>query len=205
MEKTKSILEYIKHIRAMAKTGLSYSENPYDVERYEEMKEMSDQLLNELGDMSLEDLQYQFGKLDEYPTPKVDVRGLVIRDDKILMIREKVDQKWAIPGGWADIGHTPAENIVKEIKEESGFEVIVSRLLAVWDKKMHDHPAEVHYVYKLCFLCEIIGGELNPGHETLGAEFFALDNLPELSLPRVNEDQLHRMFRLAKEGGLEWD
>lgn len=189
----------------MAKTGLTYSDNPYDVERYEEMKEMSDHLLLELGNMSLEDLRYQFGQLDDYPTPKVDVRGLILKDGKVLLIKEEADGKWAMPGGWADIGHTPSENIVKEVREESGYEVKAKRLLAVWDKKVHDHPEEIHYVYKLQFLCEIIGGELNAGHETLGAGFFEIDQLPELSLVRNTQAQVKRLYELAQGDGFEWD
>jgi len=189
----------------MAKTGLSYSQNPYDLERYEELRDMSNELLSELGDITPEQVAFHFEELDEYPTPKVDVRGVVLKGEEILLIREKTDERWAMPGGWCDIGHSPSENIIKEVFEESGLEVKVSRLLSVWDKRKHDHPDDIHYVYKLNFLCEITGGDLSPGHETSGADFFHIDKLPELSRPRNTEAQIKKLFGLAQSGEIDWD
>ncbi|REE00422.1 NUDIX hydrolase [Marinoscillum furvescens] len=202
---SKEVLEFLKRVQAMAKTGLSYTENPYDVERYEELRDTSNALLAKWSESDEKEVRFFFDQLDTYPTPKIDVRGLVMQEGKVLMIREKVDGKWAMPGGWCDIGYTPSENIRKEIFEESGLEVKVSRLLSVWDKKMHDHPPEAAYVYKLSFLCEITGGALVPGHETLGADFFDVDDLPELSLPRNTEDQVRRLVELANKEGLDFD
>lgn len=199
------LLEYIKRVRALSKVGLTYSQNSYDIERYEELVEKSHEMLQMLSNLEKADFAYHFKNLDDYPTPKVDVRGVVIQNDQILLIREKADGKWAMPGGWADIGYSPSENIVKEVWEEAGFEVKVSRLLAVWDKAKHDHPHDINYVYKLQFHCEVIGGTLNPGHETLGAAFFPIDELPELSLERNTPSQVRKLFELVKNGGFSLD
>lgn len=202
---SKEVLEFLKRVQAMAKTGLSYTENPYDVERYEELRDTSNALLAKWSEVEESEVRFYFDQLDTYPTPKVDVRGLVMREGKVLMIREKADGKWAMPGGWCDIGYTPAENIRKEVFEESGLEVKVSRMLSVWDKKMHNHPPEAAYVYKLSFLCVITGGALEPGHETLGADFFGLEELPELSLPRNTEEQVRKLVELATKEAVDFD
>lgn len=194
---TEEVLEYVKRVQAMAKVGLSYTSNPYDVERYEELKEISEKLTTKLTDASLTQVQEYFKHLDEYPTPKSDVRAVILRDNKILLIKETADDQWAMPGGWCDIGLTPAENAVKEVKEESGLEVEVSRLLAVWDKKCHDHPPTPVATYKFFFLCTITGGELSHGFEATDQGFFALDELPPLSAERNTRSQIEKLFALA--------
>ena len=205
-EMNRKILDYLKRIQAMAKTGLTYTENPYDIERYEEMRDSTNELLAELSNASLEQIAFHFDHLDsDYPTPKVDVRGVVIKDGKILMIQEKTDQKWAMPGGWCDIGFSASENIVKEVFEEAGLKVKPVRVLAVWDKAKHDHPEELRYVYKINFLCEITGGELTVGHEALDGGFFSLDDLPPLSLDRNTETQIKKLYELATTNGFDWD
>lgn len=203
----RKILEYLKRMQAMARTGLTYTENPYDVERYEEMRETTNALLAELSNAKLDQVQFHFDQLDDdYPTPKVDVRGVLIQDGKLLLIQEKSDAKWAMPGGWCDIGYSPSENVVKEVFEESGFKVKPVRILAVWDKAKHDHPEDLRYVYKINFLCEISGGELKVGHEALDGGFFGLDELPPLSLHRNTEAQIRKLFELAGYlGSVEYD
>lgn len=205
MDNQKRILEYLKRVQAIAKTGLTYALDPYDVERYEELRDTSSLLLAELSDAELPEIAFFFGQLDSYPTPKVDVRGVVIQQGKILLIQEKSDGKWAMPGGWADIGHSPSENIVKEVSEEAGLLVKVDRLLAVWDKRKHDHPDDIHSVYKLNFLCKTIGGSLKPGHEALDAGFFDLNQLPPLSLMRNTEAQIRRLHALATGEEVDFD
>lgn len=193
------ILEYLKRVQAMAKTGLTYTENPYDVERYEELRDSSNQLIADLAGVDLEKINFHFDQLDDdYPTPKVDVRGVVIKDRKILLIREKTDGKWAMPGGWCDIGYSASQNIEKEVFEEAGITVKAKRILAVWDKAKHDHPHDLRYVYKINFLCEIVSGELNVGHEALDGGFFDIDDLPELSLERNTETQIRKLYELAQ-------
>ena len=196
---SKEQLNIIKQIKAISETGLVYATDPYARERYEELKQISLKLMAHMADSSIEVLQDFFMPEKDYPTPKVDVRGFVLNDkDEILMAKESVDGKWTIPGGWADIGNTPSEIAVKEIQEETGMETEAVRLLAVYDKQVHPHPPEPYYIYKLIFLCRIVGGELKAGFDMLGADFFSLDNLPELSTDRILEDQLKHLFKLTK-------
>lgn len=194
---TKEVLKYVQRVQAMARVGLSYTENPYDIERYEELREISENLTTMLTDASLEQVRGYFDHLDKYPTPKSDVRAAIFRDNKLLLIKETADDRWAMPGGWCDIGHTPSENAVKEVREESGLEVVVDRLLAVWDKNAHDHPPALEAVYKFIFLCSISGGELSHGFEATDQGFFSLDNLPELSEERNTRQQIEKIFKLA--------
>lgn len=206
MEMNRKVLEYLKRMQAMAKTGLTYTENPYDIERYEEIRDSTNELITDLSNASLEQINYYFDQLDnDYPTPKVDVRGLVIKDGKVLLIQERTDGKWAMPGGWCDIGYSASENIVKEVHEEAGLVVRPVRVLAVWDKAKHDHPDDVRYVYKINFLCEIVSGDLNVGHEALDGGFFSINDLPSLSVERNTINQIKKLFDLAQNDGMDWD
>ncbi|MDC6365350.1 MULTISPECIES: NUDIX hydrolase [Flavobacteriaceae] len=192
-------LNFVKRIKAISETGLVYAQDPYDRERYEELKHISFQLMESMTNVPLGTIEDFFMPQKDYPTPKVDVRSFVLNDeDEILMAKESVDGKWTIPGGWADIGNTPSETAVKEVLEETGIKVEVVRLLAIYDKQVHPHPPEPYYIYKLMFLCRMVGGELKPGFDMLGADFFPLDKLPELSLERILESQLHQLFHLSK-------
>ncbi|KAB7528416.1 NUDIX domain-containing protein [Flagellimonas olearia] len=196
---SKAQLNLVKRIKAISETGLVYAQDPYDRERYEELKVISLQLMAQLGNVPMEVLKDFFLPQDDYPTPKVDVRAFVLNEkDEILMARESIDGKWTIPGGWADIGSTPSETAVKEVKEETGIEVEAIRLLAVYDKQTHPHPPAPIYVYKLIFLCQMKGGELKAGFDMLDAGFFPLDQLPELSEERILEEQIIALFKNAK-------
>jgi len=194
---SKEQLNLAKRIKAISETGLVYAQDLYDRERYEELKVISLKLMAQLGNMPMEVLEDFFLPQEDYPTPKVDVRAFVLNEkDEILMARESIDGKWTIPGGWADIGSTPSETAVREVKEETGIEVEAIRLLAVYDKQAHP-PAPI-YVYKLIFLCQMRGGELQAGFDMLDTGFFPLDQLPELSEERILEEQIHALFKNAK-------
>ena len=194
-------LNLIKRINAIADTGLIYTEGDYDKERYEELKKISMELMAQVSDKPMEALKDFFVPSENYPTPKVDIRGFVLNEkDEILLAKESVDGKWTIPGGWADIGSTPSEIAKKEIWEETGLEVKVARLLAVYDKQVHPHPPEPYYIYKLIFLCQITGGELKPGFDMLGADFFPMNELPDLSKERILETQTKQLYQIVKSG-----
>ncbi|WP_040950861.1 NUDIX hydrolase [Gorillibacterium massiliense] len=187
-------LEWAKQIQAIAQTGLTYAKDVYDIERYEMLREMSVDILAQYTSIEKEKIALAFAGDSGYATPKVDIRGVVFRDGKILMVREKADGSWALPGGWADIGLSPSEIAVKEVKEESGFDVVPLRLLAVLDKKFHNHPPEPYHVYKMFIRCEIVGGEALAGTETSAVGFFDLNQLPPLSLERNTPEQIGLMF-----------
>jgi len=191
-------LETAKRLDAIAQAGITFSTNPYDLERFEEIRAISHSMLNEYTGTPIERIPELFSHEVGYPTPKVDIRGIVIRENKILLVKEKLDQHWALPGGWADIGYSPREMAVKEVFEEAGLNVQAVRLLAVLDKKFHDHPPSPFHVYKFFILCQDNGGMPVPGHETFDAGFFAIDKLPPLSTERNTENQIRSMHRLSK-------
>jgi ADP-ribose pyrophosphatase YjhB (NUDIX family) len=192
------LLEEIKRLRAIAETGLLYCNNAYDKERYLELQEMSFRLLAQVSDHNLETLKANFPIAKDYPTAKVDIRGLVLSPDrKILFVKESADGKWALPGGWADIGHTPKEVIVQELKEETGLDVRPKALLAVFDKRMHAHPPQPFYVYKMVFYCEAVSTEITKGFDVLDVQYFDIDELPELSEDRILGSQIELLYKKA--------
>lgn len=194
--KYNSIFNISKRIKSIADVGLLFTENDYDKDRYHELINISFELMEQLSNEPLENIKGAFKDIVEYPTPNVDVRGVVLNEkQQVLLVKERLDGKWTIPGGWAEIGLSPKENIVKEMKEETGLTVNAERLLAVFDKKCHPHPPQSHYVYKLVFYCNIIGStELKPEYEITDIGYFDLDNLPELSKDRILENQLKIVY-----------
>lgn len=186
-------IDWLKQIAALAKTGLYYVTDPYDKERYETLVELSAKLLATHTDDDPDTLNTLLMNDDGYITPKVDVRGAVIQDDKILLVKEASDGLWTLPGGWADVGDSPSEAVEREIREESGYEARATKLMAVEDRKLR-HPHYVFDVYKMFFLCDLTGGEATTSIETTAVDWFAEDELPPLSVGRVTEAQINRWF-----------
>ncbi|SIS40100.1 ADP-ribose pyrophosphatase YjhB, NUDIX family [Zobellia uliginosa] len=197
-------LEQIKRIKALAETGLVYAEDEYNRERYTELKQLALELLASVADRPLSVLDDFYMPVTDYPTPKVDVRGLVLNEkNQILMAKESIDGKWTIPGGWAEVGYSPSACVIKEVEEETGLITNVVRLMAVYDKQSHPHPPQPFYVYKLCFLCRFSGGKLTPGFDMRGAAFFDIDDLPEISKDRILVSQLKQLHTMAIENKTE--
>jgi ADP-ribose pyrophosphatase YjhB (NUDIX family) len=196
-------LEWAKQIQAISQTGLAYSKDMYDLERFQMLRDLSVDILHEYTEVETEKIRNLFAFEEGYATPKVDIRAVVFQEGKLLLVREKLDGAWALPGGWADIGLSPKEVAVKEVREEAGLEVAATRLLAVLDKKFHDHPPAPSHVYKMFISCQIVGGEAKEGMETLQVGFFAEDELPELSLERNTLAQVKRMFEYGRNPDLE--
>jgi ADP-ribose pyrophosphatase YjhB (NUDIX family) len=185
------ILHDIQRLKSLADIGLLYSKDEYDKERYLELQQIGWSLMSQLSEASLEDVKAMLPPARDYPTAKVDIRGLMISEDKkVLLVKESMDGKWSLPGGWADIGYSPKETIVKEFKEETGLDVIPERLLAVFDKKMHPHPPQAFYVYKMVFYCKATTTAISKGFDVLDVQYFAIDDLPELSQDRILEGQI---------------
>jgi len=186
-------ISWLKRMAALAKTGLFYVKDPFDKERYETFIELSAQLLAERSGDDPETIHSLLMSDDGYITPKIDVRGAVFRDDKILLVKEASDGLWTLPGGWADVGDSPSEAVEREIWEESGYTATATKLMAVEDRKRR-HPSYVFDVYKLFFLCELTGGEATTSIETTEVDWFAEDDLPPLSIGRVTAEQIARWF-----------
>lgn len=199
MQTTKSIVLFAQRIRSLSQNGLLYSLSEYDTERYSELLEISDSLLSLITGTDIEVVRSLYMQQKEYVTPKVDIRAVVFNEkEEILLVKENADGLWALPGGWADVGYTPSEVAVKEVREETGLEVEAIRLLAVMDMKKHNHPIIPFYVYKFFILCKQTGGAFSEVFDILDKGFFPLDKLPPLSLERVLPEQINRIYDLWK-------
>jgi ADP-ribose pyrophosphatase YjhB (NUDIX family) len=189
------LLDLSRRLLALSQTGLHFSQEEYDRERYREMAQIAGELLALESTLTAAELRNAWLVEDGYATPKIDVRGAVFRGDQVLMVRERVDNKWTLPGGWADVNDTPSHAVQKEIEQESGFTARAVKLAAVFDRNKHNHPAFLFHVWKMFFICEITGGDFRTSYETTGVEFFPVDKLPELSTGRTTAAQIQRVYQ----------
>jgi len=198
-------LEWSQKLQAIAQNGLTYSEGVYDIERYKQLQAIATEIMATYSDVEHSYLLDLFSGEVGYATPKVDVRGAIFRDDTILLVKERADGLWTLPGGWADVGESPSEVVVKEVYEESGYQTRATKLLAVYDRDKQGHPPFPFYVYKLFFQCELIGGSPSSSIETEAVDFFSEDALPELSIGRVTPTQIARLFQHYRQPDLPTD
>jgi ADP-ribose pyrophosphatase YjhB (NUDIX family) len=199
-------LTIARELRAIAQTGLAFTTDRFDRQRYERVRELAAAMLadgsGERFDVIIEILREGWG----YATPKIDVRGAAFVDGRVLLVREIGDGKWTLPGGWADVNQSAAECVVREIAEESGFEARARKLAAVRDYQRSGHPPRnVDSIYKMFFICEITGGAARASDETSEVAFFPRDALPPLSLGRTTAAQIDRMFHHAEHPDLATD
>ncbi|HEX4085894.1 MAG TPA: NUDIX hydrolase [Chthoniobacteraceae bacterium] len=195
-------LRWTRELQAIAQNGLHFTRDPYDRQRYEALREIAAQMMAAGSDHPLEAITGLFSSQAGYATPKVDVRGVVFRDGRILLVRESQDGLWTLPGGWADPNESPAESVTREIQEEAGFATRAVKLLAVYDReKQGQIPPFAFHVYKLFILCGIESGEPTPSIETLEVAFFPEDALPPLSTTRVTQSQIARCFEHFRHPG----
>jgi len=185
-------LSFAKRLHSIATTGISYTKNHYDRERFEEIQAICSQMMALIGQVPIERIDALISaQAKGYVTPTIDVRGAVFRDDKILLVREKTDGRWTLPGGFADVGLSAAENICKEIAEEAGIAASAHLLYSIRHKAKGDYDPDVRDFYKLFFLCEPADDrDPEPGPETSDARFFARAEIPPLSTGRVIEEDL---------------
>jgi ADP-ribose pyrophosphatase YjhB (NUDIX family) len=200
-------LVWSRRLQAIAQTGLNFCQDKFDRERYEAMRLLAAEIMAHHSGYAAQRIESLFAEQTGYATPKVDVRGAVFRDGRILLVREMSDGgRWTLPGGWADVNDSPSECVVREVREESGFETVARKLAAVYDRARHAHvPAMPFHIYKLFFLCDLVGGAPADSIETTGASFFAEDALPELSVSRTLESQIRRMFAHHRDPALPTD
>lgn len=204
------LLRLSRRLHSIAQAGLTYAQDPYDLERYRELTRLAAELLAAQTGVPFAQTWPVLSLEEGYATPKVDVRAVVFDQHRVLLTRERQDGLWSLPGGWADIGESPAEMAARETFEETGFQVRPVKLLAVLDKGKHDHPPDFWAVYKLFVRCELLGGApqrpaLPDNPETSEARFFAEGDLPPLSTGRVTRGQLARMFEHWRQPELATD
>jgi len=188
-------LDWAQRLQALAQTGLTYCRDPFDTGRYEAIREIAAEIMASGAGLKDSSAVLDLFKGDVgYATPQVDVRAAVFEHERLLLVREREDGCWTLPGGWADIGSSPSLNAVREVREESGYESEVVKLAAVYDRDRHGHPPIPWYTYKFFFICRLTGGAPAQSNETDAVDFFDEDNMPQLSLTRVTPAQIRHMF-----------
>jgi ADP-ribose pyrophosphatase YjhB (NUDIX family) len=188
-------LGWAREIQALSQTGLTYSNSEYDVQRYHRLEEIAAEMVALKTTLPEDQIVENFRIQPGYATPKIDVRGAVFRDGKILLVQERTDGGWTMPGGWGDVGETPSAMVRREVWEESGYEVWVEKLAAVYDaNRVPGVRMEFYHAYKIIFLCAIAGGKARPSNETSAVDFFDLEHLPPLSNYRTNRQMLEEVF-----------
>jgi ADP-ribose pyrophosphatase YjhB (NUDIX family) len=198
-------LRWIKRLQAIAQDGLTYSNDDYDLGRYEQLRELASEMLAAHSTGTLEEARDLLALETGPATPKVDVRAVVFKADRILLVKEPDEAGWSVPGGWADVGESPSEASARETLEESGYRVEPVKLLAAYDRDRRGHPPMAYHVYKLVYLCEILDEEPLFGVDTDGARFFGEQEIPELSVTRVTRAQISRFFEQYRDPSLPTD
>jgi ADP-ribose pyrophosphatase YjhB (NUDIX family) len=172
-------------LHALGQTGLAFSDSPYDERRYQRLMEIAAEIIASYSQLDRELLVKNFLAHPGYATPKIDVRGAVVKDGEILLVQERSDECWCMPGGWADVGESPSAMVSREVLEESGFAVTPVKVVGVYDANRAGGALELYHAYKVVFLCMVNGGAARPSEETMAVKFFPFDRLPQLSINRT--------------------
>lgn len=202
-----NILEWARKVQAIAQNGLLFTTDSFDRARYEQLQQLVASVLSSELAISTARVKELWSHDEGYATPKVDVRGGLFRGDNVLLVRERADGKWTLPGGWVDVNDGPSAAVEREIREESGYLAKAVKLTALVDKSnpAHGHPPGLHHIYKLFFLCELIGGEAKVSDETDAVEFFPVSALPPLSTGRTTATQIARLHQHSMQRDLPTD
>jgi ADP-ribose pyrophosphatase YjhB (NUDIX family) len=198
-------IDYLERVLATAQIGLTFSKSPYDIERFRRLQQETAEVLATDANPDAAAVRDWIDLDTHYVTPKLDVRALVLDEEKrVLLVRESTDGLWSLPGGWCDVGESAGEAVVRETLEETGLSVKAVRLLALFDKHKHAHPPQIPHAHKAFFFCQPISGSLQERtNETTGARYFPIASLPPLSRQRVLPEQISRLAERALAGELE--
>ena len=186
-------LEWAKELQFLAQTGLTYSKDVFDIERFERIREISAEIISAQSELSLEKVKDLFCNETGFQTPKLDTRAAIFKEDKILLVKER-NGTWSLPGGWVDVNQTVKSDTEKEVEEEAGLKVEATRIIAVQDRNMHNVPPYAYNVCKVFVLCEILSGHFQPNIETTESDYFRLEELPLLAEEKNNEEQIKMCF-----------
>ena len=191
-------LKWAIEIQSLAQAGLEYTNNVYDIERYERLREISTEMIAEKTDLSKDKVKNLFCNETGYQTPKLDTRAAIFKDNKILLVHEK-NGTWSLPGGWCDVLESVGSNTIKEVKEETGLDVETIKIISVQDRNKHNKPIYAYGVCKIFVLCNIIGGEFAENIETTEIKYFSLDEIPNnLAEEKTNREQIKMCFEAYK-------
>ena len=191
-------LKLAMEIQSLAQNGLEYVNNVYDKERYERLRDISAEMINMKTDISLDKVKDLFCSETGYQTPKLDTRAAIIKDNKILLVHEN-NGTWSLPGGWVDVLESVRSNTIKEVKEETGLDVIANRIIAIQDRNKHNKPIYAYGICKIFVLCEVIGGKFEKNIETIETNYFSLDELPLLAEAKTNKEQIEMCFKAVND------
>lgn len=195
-------LKWAIEIQSIAQCGLSYTKDMYDKERYEQLRNIAAEMLSYKTDISVDKIKTLFCNESGYQTPKLDTRAVIFEDEKILLVREK-NGLWSLPGGWVDVLESIESNTIKEVKEESGLDVITKRVIAIQDRNKHNKPLYPYGVCKVFVECEVIGGEFIENIETTEIKYFSVENLPNLCEAKNTSKQIEMCFEAKN--SLNWN
>jgi ADP-ribose pyrophosphatase YjhB (NUDIX family) len=188
-------LKWAIEIQSLAQSGLAYTNNVYDIERYEKLREISAEMIAEKSNLNLEKVKDLFCNETGYQTPKIDTRAVIFKDNKILLTHEN-NGTWALPGGWCDVLESVESNTIKEAKEETGLDVKAIKVIAIQDRNKHNTPVYAYGVCKVFILCEVIGGKFEENIETTEIKYFSLEDLPQnLAEEKTNKEQIEMCFK----------
>lgn len=197
MDKNEKWLQWAVELQSLAQAGLFYSKDPFDLERYERIREITAEMVSYHSDTPLERVKDLFCGDVGYQTPKIDTRAAMFKDGKILLVHE-ANGTWSLPGGWVDVNVSVEENMIKEVKEEAGLDIKVKRIIAVQDREKHNLPIYAYKVCKIFMQCEVIGGEFVSNIETTGFDYFGMDELPCLAEEKNSREQIEMCFKAMR-------
>ena len=192
--KTSDFVKYLQRMTALTDTGLTFTKDPFDRERYEDLRSLLSEMLNQALDLDAEEVAEVLKPTSAYATPLMDVRAWIVEDETICLVRGQGENDWALPGGFGEVGYSPTENILKEIEEETGFEAKVERLLAVFDTNRFQLQSKQYA--KFVFECKLLDGQFQKNQEIADLQFFAIDQLPALSEKRITKEQIEILWQV---------
>ena len=192
--KTSDFVKYLQRMIALTDTGLTFTKDPFDRERYEDLRGLLSEMLNQASDLDSEEVAEVLKPTSAYATPLMDVRAWIVEDEKICLVRGQGEDSWALPGGFGEVSYSPTENILKEIEEETGFEAKVERLLAVFDTDRFQLQSKQYA--KFVFECKLLAGQFQENQEIADLQFFAIDQLPNLSEKRITKEQIEILWQV---------
>ena len=192
--KLSDFVKYLQRMIAITDTGLTFTKDPFDRERYEDLRSLLSEMLNQGSDIDSEEVAEVMKPTSAYATPLMDVRAWIVEDEKICLVRGQGENDWALPGGFGEVGYSPTENILKEIEEETGFEAKVERLLAVFDTNRFQLQSKQYA--KFVFECKLLDGQFQKNQEIADLQFFAIDQLPALSEKRITKEQIEILWQV---------
>jgi ADP-ribose pyrophosphatase YjhB (NUDIX family) len=198
-------LNIARTLQSMAQTGLNFTKDEYDIDRYQQLLDISSEIIANQSDLDKSNIISDFKGQKGYATPKIDIRGAIIKDNKILLVQESDDKLWNLPGGWADVGESPSEAVIREIFEETGLKVSIKSIVGVYDANKDGRDLSLYHAYKIIFLCEYISGELKTSKETISVEYFEQNKTPELSESRTHSRHLQDIYSYLKDGQPQFD